>query len=161
MQLTDAWSNSKWLSAYNILIAAFNLWFAYMIQRNKSLNVHPMKLFMYIAIADSIYYSNQFFSRLLCLWGFPRMLNATVFWNREGPSALYRALYVDFISVQSIEVFGLGLSASLNFCLILDLILMMKTPFANKGQYMTKYLLISPLVALAFAIGVTIQISNK
>jgi hypothetical protein len=88
-------------------------------------------------------------------------MDTTVFWNKDGYSSLYRALYIDFISVQTIEIFGLGLSASLNFCLILDLIFMMKSPFANKGQYMTKYLLISPLVAFAFAIGVTIQTLNS
>lgn len=57
-QLTYFGNNNMWWAIFNIGVAVFNLWFASVIWRNKSLQVHPMKLFMYIAVAESIYYSN-------------------------------------------------------------------------------------------------------
>jgi len=39
-------------------VAILNIYFASLIFRNKSLQAHPMKLFMYIGIAESIFFSN-------------------------------------------------------------------------------------------------------
>ena len=137
-----------------------NFWFASVIHRNESLQAHPMKLFKYIAVSDSIYYSNQFFSHVCCGWHFPELLASSVFFGDTGYHSYYRALWVQFLGVQTIEIFGLAWNASLNFCLMFDLITMMKSPFSDKRKYMLKYLVISSLVAFFLAIGCTIEITD-
>lgn len=70
-QLTVAGSNSLAIALLCLIVAILNVWLFTLIWRNKSLQVHPMRLFMYIAIADSIYYSNQFFTYAICRMKLP------------------------------------------------------------------------------------------
>ena len=67
----------------------------------------------------------------------------------------YEALYSDYIGTQAIDVFGLFMSFGLNFCLVLDLIIMIKYPFSDKNKFMVRYLTFVPLTALIFSIGLT------
>ena len=57
-QLSYLGNKSEFGAAFNGLVAVFNIWFASVIFRNENLQVHPMKLFAYIALADALYYSN-------------------------------------------------------------------------------------------------------
>lgn len=41
-QLTIAWQTDLWLAIFNVTVALINIWFAALIWRNKSLQVHPM-----------------------------------------------------------------------------------------------------------------------
>lgn len=54
--------------------------------------------------------------------------------------------------VQYMESFGLFLSFALNFCLIFDLLIMMRFPFSDKNKYMTKYQLFSVISSLAVSV---------
>ena len=58
LQLVTAWDASAYFNAYLFIVALINIYLAFLIYRNKSLKAHPMKLFSYIAISDSIYLSN-------------------------------------------------------------------------------------------------------
>lgn len=65
-QVTD-WGEDSWfLAVFSLFVCLANIYFASLILRNKSLQAHPMKLYMWIAVADSIYYSNQFFEYVCC-----------------------------------------------------------------------------------------------
>lgn len=61
-QLVEFGDANPWFNAYLFLAALVNLYLALLINRNKALQAHPMKLFKYIAVADCGYLSNQFFS---------------------------------------------------------------------------------------------------
>lgn len=91
-QLSTAFSTSNWVQTYNLVICVLNVWFASVIYRNQKLQVHPMKLFMGIAIADSIYSSNRFFSHFACFMGLPKLMDYTVFYHL-GVDSRYRAVY--------------------------------------------------------------------
>ena len=134
VQITGHSSPWSWqmLTIFGFISAIFNLWFAHLIWKHKELQAHPMRLFMWIAIADAIYFSNQFFAAQCCNIGiqypfvwFTRLQNAT----QENQA---HALISLTTSACFIEFFGLYLSLSLNYCLNADLILMIKYPFNDK-----------------------------
>jgi hypothetical protein len=60
-----------------------------------------------------------------------------------------------------IQNFGLFSTFSLNFCLIIDLIKMMRDPFSDKEKYMNYYLIISPIVSLGLAIWSQMLVQNQ
>ena len=137
-----------------------NLWFASMIFRNKSLQAHPMKLFMYIAVADSLYYSNQFFMYADCTLHLPQLMDYTVYFTRSTDKHLFRALYIQYLSVQTFEYFGVLLTFSLNFFLIFDLVMMIRHPFSDKSRYMVWYLSLSTVFAILVSFTYTFQIQD-
>jgi hypothetical protein len=73
-QLTDELNNKAWFQIYGLVSALFNLWFASLIWRHKELQVHPMKLLMWIAIIDALYFSNQFFTTYCCYFWIPEQI---------------------------------------------------------------------------------------
>lgn len=58
LQLTNQWNESGFFQFYGFFSALLNLWFASLIWRHKELQVHPMRLMMWIAIVDCFYFSN-------------------------------------------------------------------------------------------------------
>jgi hypothetical protein len=81
IQLTYFGNQSAWSNYFFLLVALLNIWFASVIWRNKSLQAHPMKLFMYIALIDALYYSNQFFVYNTCKIHLPQMISYTIFYD--------------------------------------------------------------------------------
>jgi preprotein translocase subunit SecY len=53
--------------------------------------------------------------------------------------------------VSTLECFGIFFSFSLNFCLIIDLIKMMRDPFSDKEKFMRHYLIITPTISFLIA----------
>jgi hypothetical protein len=74
IQLTNELNDNLWFMIYGILSSILNLLFASLIWRHKQLQVHPMRLMMWIAIVDSFYFSNQFFITYACLFRLPELL---------------------------------------------------------------------------------------
>jgi hypothetical protein len=58
IQLTSNQKANFWLLVIGLLAAFLNVWFAFLIQRHKELQAHPMNLFKWIAVGDAIYFSN-------------------------------------------------------------------------------------------------------
>lgn len=64
--------------------------------------------------------------------------------------------------ISFIECFGLFLSFAFNFCLIIDLIKMMRDPFSDKEFLMRLYLIVCPIFSVSMSIGLTsINITNR
>lgn len=119
-----------------------------LIYRHKELQVHPMRLFMWIAFADALYFSNTFFPLNTCNLGIPYMVCWFVHWQPATYQNLSSAMMTLYNSIQWIEFFGLYLSLCLNICLMIDLVLMIKFPFGGKESRMNKYVFISFTSAL-------------
>ncbi len=110
-----------------------------------------MKLFMYIAAADSIYYYNQSMMHFCCRWQLPQLM-ALSFLQELTPQNIYNALFYLYGAMQFIESFWIFLSMSLNGCLIFDLIIMIKYPFSDKRKFMHTYLLVTILASSLLAV---------
>jgi hypothetical protein len=136
---------------FNLFVTVFNIWFASVIFRNKNLQAHPMKLFAYISLAEALYYGNQFAVYNTCFFKLPQLFSYTVYWSDASYSNQYRALYLFFISQTFIEILGLWISLLLNFCLVMDLVIMITNPFDQKEKYMTMYVWSSGLLAVIFS----------
>lgn len=98
-----------------------------------------MKLFMYIALADALYYSNQFFVYNTCYFRLPELISVTLFFQDSSVYYQYRALYILVISQQFQQITGLCLAVTLNLCLVFDLVYMILYPFSQKEKFMTFY----------------------
>lgn len=59
------------MAVIEFVVCVSNIWFASVIWRNKNLHAHPMMLFAFIALADALYYGNQFFVFNTCYFRFP------------------------------------------------------------------------------------------
>ena len=98
-----------------------------------------MRLFMFLAIADSLYYSNAFFTYAVCRIKLPQLMSYTVFWSHPTIEVQHYSLFQQYQGSLFFECFGLFLNMACNFCLIFDLVIMIKQPFSDKSKFMTKY----------------------
>ena len=142
-ELTNALNTNVWFQLYGLLGSLTNIWFLSVIFRHKELQVHPMRLFMWTAFADALFFSNQFFNVYQCHLGFPTIISWCVYWQPADYYTKVKAIMMMFKSVGFIEYFGLYLSIMLNICLLSDLILMIKYPFQDKDKRVKKYLFYS------------------
>lgn len=111
-----------------------------------------MKLFMFIAIADSSIFCNQFFAFMTCKLYLPQMLIATAKWHSPTAEELVLALKEIFVASNFWEIFWIMITLQLNMSLCLDLVLMIKYPFVNKESRMKYYT--SGALAIAFFFGI-------
>lgn len=110
-----------------------------------------MRLFMYIAFADASLGYTQFFAQMACKLGLPTFFAYSLFESgdiQEKCLYAYQTINLAFVS----EVFWLFMACALNTCLCLDLILMIKYPFAKKAQFMNWYLSVSTILSLLVAV---------
>jgi hypothetical protein len=77
---------------------------------------------MWIAIVDSIYFSNQFFVTFTCVLGMPELFVWTTTFTTVTPESKLLALAKFLPSTTLIEMLGLYISMCLNICLQIDLI---------------------------------------
>lgn len=103
-----------------------------MIIRNKSLQAHPMRLFMWIAASDSLYYWTVASCYFMCKTDLPILFDFTMWTFTPDWRSKYHALFLLFNSMQVIVLFGVVLSLCFNSCLIFDLLIMIKYPFSDK-----------------------------
>ena len=111
-----------------------------------------MRLFMFIAIADSSIFCNQFFAFMTCKLYLPELLIWTVKWEQAVPQTMVLALKKIFVASNFWEIFWMVTSLQLNMSLCLDLILMIKYPFVNKESRMNFYIFGS--ISIAFVFGI-------
>jgi len=144
-----------------MLTCVLNLYLASIIWRHKQLQAHPMKLFMYLALADSIYVGNQFFNTLICPLQLPKIWNTTINFRPTTFMNLNYVLMQQAKIFAFIDFFAFYWYAILTFYLILDLILVTKNPFADKTKYMKFYEISSPILAFSFATWLSLDQLNR
>ena len=98
-------------------------------------------------MADCAMFSNMCLSSLTCPLDLYKMLSWTLFWS-NSPNEYDHVLWYLVRLKGGIDALCWQLSLNLNFCLCLDLILMIKRPFVSKQTRLIKYFVYSTLVAV-------------
>lgn len=106
---------------------------------------------MFIAVADSSIFCNQFFSFMSCRMYIPQVMCWTMFFKPSTYKCQDRAIKMIFVSSNFWEVFWIMVTLQLNICLCVDLVLMIKYPFQDKQSRMKYYL--TSAVVIPFIIG--------
>ena len=65
-----------------------------------------------------------------CHFKLPELMSYTVFWSYPTGVVKYKSLYIIYVSAQFTELFAIWLTMVFNFCLIIDLIIMVREPFS-------------------------------
>jgi len=125
---------------------------ALVIKYNPSLQVHPMKLFMWISFADSALCNIVIMSYNVCQYHLYEFFASTVLFSSTIEDH-YRALWILQASKNFLAVFLSLLIFLMNMCLAIDFILMIQYPFANKAKNIPLYLIYSFSVALVLAVS--------
>ena len=105
----------------------------------EELQVHPMKLIMYITAAESVTLLMSSISYRTCTLNLPEIFSYTVYWSSDYFTK-FRALNCLKFFTRNILVFSVVCAMWLNFFLCVDLILMIRKPFQQKEGLMWKYL---------------------
>ena len=98
---------------------------------NKELQVHPMKLIMFMTLAESAVQFALLAQFYICTTGANKLFNYTVFFNSDD-FTLARSTIILSYSSMFVAFLCVNLSIVLNTMLCLDLILMVRYPFAMK-----------------------------
>jgi hypothetical protein len=104
---------------------------------------------MYISGSCAGFFSMILVSSNFCWLRLDQLFVTTVFWeSTDDFSARVRAIKIvkETSTVQTI--FLLMMMTSLNICLCMDLVLMLRRPFSNHTGRTSKYVLISTIVSL-------------
>ena len=150
-QLTDAYDADNWFFVLEFSSSIMATLFGTFILFTKELQVHPMKIIMYLAFAESVFQIMLVQSPHICQTRQNELLALTLF----GSTSNYNVARATFILASSNNFFALGslsLSISLNTCLCIDLILMVRYPFTKKENRVPWYLVCS--LAFSFIIGI-------
>jgi hypothetical protein len=129
------------LSIIGYSIMALVIWW------NKELQVHPMKLILYIAMVDTALSLISFTSYNICAWKIYEFFSHYVYFRTDW-FAYQRSLWVINVSANYFSVFLIFMSIMLNACLAVDLILMLKHPFKSKEARIPLYLVSSIAVTV-------------
>jgi len=117
-----------------------------LIHFNEELQVHPLQLIKYITCVDAfiaVCFINSYF---VCEVGLPWLYAWTVY-GTTTPEALYASILTLELSINVLCLYAIFLMFLLNTFLAVDLILMLKHPFAIKEKRMQIYLIVSFVVA--------------
>jgi len=143
----DTW----WFSTISILSILGFLGLGLAIKFNPSLQVHPMKLVMWISFADSALCNIVLMSYNVCSDHLYEFFASTVMFSSDIEDQ-YRALWILQASKNIIAVFLTLLIFLMNMCLAIDLIWMIRYPFASKSKNIPLFLLFSFSVALVLTV---------
>jgi hypothetical protein len=112
---------------------------ALVIYCNKELQIHPMKMFMVMALVDAATCLVIMEANDICKLSLYKVFAATVYFSTD-PYAQYRATWILIAAKNFAIVFLMLLSNMLNTCLAVDLILMIKHPFKVKEKRFSLYI---------------------
>jgi hypothetical protein len=125
------------------------------IYSNTELQIHPMKMFMIMALVDTATLFLMFFAGDICKYRLNEIFAATVFFS-TSLEAQYRAAWLLIASKNFFAIYLMFLSNLLNTCLATDLIIMIKHPFKVKEKRLTMYLWfsfgLSALICIAWVL---------
>jgi hypothetical protein len=137
-------------------------WFtcAFFIKFNPSLQVHPMKLIMWISFADSALANVVLISYSVCELHLYELFASTVMFSSTIEDQ-YRALWILQASKNILAVFLTLLIFLMNTCLAIDMIMMIRYPFSNKAKSIPVYLIYSFSIALGLTISAFCTLQYK
>ena len=145
--MTPDFNDQSWYMLMGFLSGLINVAFYLIIRQIKELQVHPMKLFMYIAAAEGAHQLNFSFTALMCPLYQPELLAYTVFFTND-PATVYSCAVFLLSMANFVSIFCLNMALYLSLCLCIDLILMIRMPFKQKDARISLYL------SLAFVLSV-------
>ena len=126
-QLSGMWY-SKNLTALSYL---GNAMLAAIIYLNKDLkHVHPMKLFMMIALCDSIMFWFIWIEPFICTLELNKILTYSIFFSLNDDHLLWVTRFMAYL-INTSTVFCYIVSLNLNICVCIDMVLMIKNPFTK------------------------------
>ena len=136
-----------WFSLLELSSAFMCLSFFAIVYFNKQLQVHPMRLIMYIALAESGYQYFLIQQFQICDFHLNWLFAWTFFYSND---AYYLFKSNDILTRSCIfgASFCIEFGILLNICLCIDLILMVRYPFESTSGRVNKYLIISFILAL-------------
>ena len=117
---------------------------------NKELQVHPMKIFMHLALMESIIPISGATMNQICYFKLDYLFAYSVYFNDDAESRLKAAVLLGNTGSFLIQ-FGSTVEVLLLACLCYDLIQILRQPFANKEGRMKWYLMFSYSIGIAFS----------
>ena len=127
--ITEKYLDTVWLQSIIFLSFLSNALLFAIIYLNKELQVHPMRIFMVIAFFDSLFFWLSFMQSKVCSLYFNNLLDYTITPFHMSDESLIAATEMLFKSVKSLQYLCFSATINLNFCVCIDLILMIKNPF--------------------------------
>jgi hypothetical protein len=118
-----------------------------MIWKHKALQVHPMRLFMYISIFDAALFSNYWFSSVICPWKLYYIPAATIRFDNDENTRV-TALYYMVVLKKAIDNALWVASAVLNTFVCLDLVLVVWYPLNPKEKRINWYMLVTSIMSI-------------
>ena len=118
----------------------------------KELQVHPLKLVMYITFCDCLVQMSYINFARLCEFEAYKLLSATLFFS-QTPQAQFTSLALLLESGYAIWWLSLNMTFFFNSALCLDLILVLNSPFKSAEARTPKYFWIVPIVTILIWLG--------
>ena len=112
----------------------------------KELQVHPMKLFMWMSALDGLILLQYSMSFYICPLELQKLLSWTLFFDDSCESEL-RALNILLNSTEFIASWAPCATVVLQICVCIDLILTLKRPFTSKESRMPRYIITALVIA--------------
>ena len=147
VQATDHFDNEHWFHYLGYASALVNVLFFAAIWRIKELQVHPMRLLMYITVCDASLLVVQQGNLAICDHKQYKLFAWTVFWSNDDD---YQILSLAILVISNAVQFFLSFCMSffLNSSLCLDLILVLHNPFKSAEKRLPLYVWASFVGAL-------------
>lgn len=136
--MTNAWDDTEW---FQYVVYGSSLMYAFMallIWRIKDLQVHPMRLVMYIMICDSLVLWAEAAHNQICKWQSYKLFSLSVFFSNSY-EAQARSINLLAKSKFCIDSGFYNAAVMLDICLCFDLVLMINRPLQSKEKRMRVY----------------------
>ena len=104
--------------------------------------IHPMKLFMMIALTDSFMFWMLFMEPFICKLGLPELFLITTGSQVDENHLTVLSRSLAFFC-ESLKVFCYVTTLNLNICVCIDMVLMIKNPFTKQTSRMKYYQILS------------------
>ena len=147
LQMTKAYDDSLWYFILELCSSLMGALFGAFILYTKELQVHPMKLIMYLAFVESVFQILIVQNDYICAQKYNYVFSWTIFFGASDYDVA-RATVILTQSSAFIATMCIGMSICLNTCICIDLILMVRYPFTKKEPRVRLYLLGSLLVSI-------------
>ena len=152
--MTSKFDDQNWYLYLGLASALVSTFITVIIWQTKELQVHPMRLFMYIIVAESMLSFIDDGTHLICDLKLQRLFAYTVYFSGSYPDRVH-ALKVLTQSSALIACFCVYRQLCLNLSLCIDLVYMIKRPFQDAKSRMPIYVITSTVISVFLAWLVT------
>ena len=159
-QLTPKFDDEPWFITLSLISSTVSAIFFFIQLWIPELQVHPMKLFMYICACDSFLLFQYSMSTRVCKWQFYKLFTMTTFHERNCENHLHSMKTLNYISMWLSVQFAI-LGQMLQLFVSFDLILCLMRPFTPKESRLPWYIIPSLLNAVFMALLLTTFWANE